>query len=149
MLSPFNHPCHLRRDKAARVARSAAQSQKFPKIISFQGKAHTLRFFCFIVFRYHHDTREPRHPFGICLAASPESSTTKADKESFVACAAASQAAKMSNSMRDLISGEAELDDEEEDESFDERDGQRRHKEEDDDDEEEARKVSTVTRIDN
>jgi transcription elongation factor SPT6 len=56
----------------------------------------------------------------------------------------------MSNSMRDLISGEAELDDEEEDESFDERGGQRRHKnavedsseeEEDDDDEEEARKV--------
>lgn len=53
--------------------------------------------------------------------------------------------------MRDLISGEAELDDEEEDESFDEGRGQRRQKnavedsseeEEDDDDEEEARKVS-------
>ncbi|KAG7414074.1 Transcription elongation factor SPT6 [Fusarium oxysporum f. sp. rapae] len=56
----------------------------------------------------------------------------------------------MSNSMRDLISGEAELDDEEEDESFDEGGEERRRKaavedsseeEEDDDDEEEARKV--------
>lgn len=60
--------------------------------------------------------------------------------------------------MRDLISGEAELDDEEEDESFDEGGGPRRHKnavedsseeEEDDDDEEEARKVSSTTSIDN
>jgi len=66
---------------------------------------------------------------------------------------AASQAAKMSNSMRDLISGEAELDDEEEDESFDEGGEERRRKaavedsseeEEDDDDEEEARKVGIV-----
>jgi transcription elongation factor SPT6 len=59
----------------------------------------------------------------------------------------------MSNSMRDLISGEAELDDEEDDESFDEETGEDRGKrrparvddsseeEEDDDDEEEARKV--------
>ncbi|KAJ4185384.1 Transcription elongation factor Spt6 [Fusarium falciforme] len=57
----------------------------------------------------------------------------------------------MSNSMRDLISGEAELDDEEDDESFDEDDGGDRRRrpavedsseeEEDDDDEEEARKV--------
>lgn len=56
--------------------------------------------------------------------------------------------------MRDLISGEAELDDEEDDESFDEETGQERRKrptarvddsseeEEDDDDEEEARKVT-------
>lgn len=53
--------------------------------------------------------------------------------------------------MRDLISGEAELDDEEDDESFDEDDGGNRRRrpavedsseeEEDDDDEEEARKV--------
>jgi hypothetical protein len=85
------------------------------------------------------------------LAGTPRLFTTKAYKESFVACAATSQIAEMSNSMRDLISGEAELDDEEEDESFDEGGGQRRQKnavedsseeEEDDDDEEEARKVS-------
>lgn len=56
--------------------------------------------------------------------------------------------------MRDLISGEAELDDEEDDESFDEDTGRERRKkpsariddsseeEEDDDDEEEARKVT-------
>lgn len=55
--------------------------------------------------------------------------------------------------MRDLISGEAELDDEEDDESFNEETGHERRKrttahvddsseeEEDDDDEEEARKV--------
>lgn len=59
----------------------------------------------------------------------------------------------MSNAMRDLISGEAELDDEEDDESFDEETGEGRDRrdrgriedsseeEEDDDDEEEARKV--------
>ncbi|OAQ72123.1 transcription elongation factor spt6 [Pochonia chlamydosporia 170] len=59
----------------------------------------------------------------------------------------------MSNSMRDLISGEAELDDEEDDESYDEETGEERvrrngprvddssEEEEDDDDEEEARKV--------
>ncbi|QPG98129.1 Transcription elongation factor spt6 [Epichloe festucae Fl1] len=59
----------------------------------------------------------------------------------------------MSNSMRDLISGEAELDDEEDDESFDEETGKERvrrkgapiddssEEEEDDDDEEEARKI--------
>lgn len=59
----------------------------------------------------------------------------------------------MSNTMRDLISGEAELDDEEDDESFDEETGEERRRtkgarfedssedEEDDDDEEEARKV--------
>ncbi|KAG9251999.1 transcription elongation factor SPT6 [Emericellopsis atlantica] len=58
----------------------------------------------------------------------------------------------MSTSMRDLISGEAELDDEEDDESFDEETGEARERqngniddsseeEEDDDDEEEARKV--------
>ncbi|KAI1467885.1 transcription elongation factor Spt6 [Daldinia caldariorum] len=61
----------------------------------------------------------------------------------------------MSNSMRDLISGEAELDDEEDDESFDEETGETRERsrnrnqelddsseeDEDDDDEEEARKV--------
>lgn len=57
--------------------------------------------------------------------------------------------------MRDLISGEAELDDEEDDESFDDETGEERRKkkpaahiddsseeEEDDDDEEEARKVT-------
>lgn len=55
--------------------------------------------------------------------------------------------------MRDLISGEAELDDDEDDESFDEETGDTRRRrdrarvedsseeEEDDDDEEEARKV--------
>jgi hypothetical protein len=57
----------------------------------------------------------------------------------------------MSNSMRDLIDGEAELDDEEDDESFDEEAGDRPRRrpniddsseeEEDDEDEEEARKV--------
>ncbi|KAH8836221.1 hypothetical protein RJ55_10038 [Drechmeria coniospora] len=59
----------------------------------------------------------------------------------------------MSNSMRDLISGEAELDDEEDDDSFDEETGEGGRKaksthfedsseeEEDDDDEEEARKI--------
>ncbi|KAK2592786.1 Transcription elongation factor spt6 [Conoideocrella luteorostrata] len=59
----------------------------------------------------------------------------------------------MSNSMRDLISGEAELDDEEEDDSYDEEPGESRvrrngahiddssEEEEDDDDEEEARKI--------
>ncbi|KAI0849321.1 transcription elongation factor Spt6 [Daldinia vernicosa] len=61
----------------------------------------------------------------------------------------------MSNSMRDLISGEAELDDEEDDESFDEETGETRERsrnrgqemddsseeDEDDDDEEEARKI--------
>ncbi|KAL6859661.1 transcription elongation factor Spt6 [Trichoderma novae-zelandiae] len=59
----------------------------------------------------------------------------------------------MSSAMRDLISGEAELDDEEDDESFDEETGQERRRkpaahiddsseeEEDDDDEEEARKI--------
>ncbi|KAK5987461.1 Transcription elongation factor SPT6 [Cladobotryum mycophilum] len=59
----------------------------------------------------------------------------------------------MSSAMRDLISGEAELDDEEDDESFDEDTGQQRRKkpagriedsseeEEDDDDEEEARRI--------
>ncbi|KAG6100842.1 Transcription elongation factor spt6 [Claviceps sp. LM220 group G6] len=59
----------------------------------------------------------------------------------------------MSNTLRDLISGEAELDDEEDDESFDEETGEttgRRkggriddssEEEEDDDDEEEARKI--------
>ncbi|PNY27258.1 Transcription elongation factor SPT6 [Tolypocladium capitatum] len=59
----------------------------------------------------------------------------------------------MSNTMRDLISGEAELDDEEDDESFDEETGEERRRtngarfedssedEEDDDDEEEARKI--------
>ncbi|KJK77021.1 Transcription elongation factor [Metarhizium anisopliae BRIP 53293] len=60
----------------------------------------------------------------------------------------------MSNSMRDLISGEAELDDEEDDESFDEETGEERvrrngahvddssEEEDDDEDEEEARKAS-------
>jgi transcription elongation factor SPT6 len=61
-------------------------------------------------------------------------------------------------SMRDLISGEAELDDEENDESFDEETGEPRGKpkenggledssddEEDDDDEEEAAKVRVYT----
>lgn len=55
--------------------------------------------------------------------------------------------------MRDLIQGEAELDDDEDDESFDEETGEPLHRdrkariedsseeEEDDDDEEEARKV--------
>lgn len=59
--------------------------------------------------------------------------------------------------MRDLISGEAELDDEEDDESFDEETGEDRGKqrsthiddsseeEEDDDDEEEARKVRILS----
>ncbi|KAJ4395404.1 Transcription elongation factor spt6 [Neurospora sp. IMI 360204] len=57
----------------------------------------------------------------------------------------------MSNSMRDLIDGEAELDDEEDDESFDEEAGNRPRRrpniddsseeEEDDEDEEEARKI--------
>ncbi|KAI6092087.1 transcription elongation factor Spt6 [Hypoxylon rubiginosum] len=61
----------------------------------------------------------------------------------------------MSNSMRDLIVGEAELDDEEDDESFDEETGEARERsrkqgremddsseeEDDDDDEEEARKI--------
>ncbi|PHH71576.1 hypothetical protein CDD82_6436 [Ophiocordyceps australis] len=59
----------------------------------------------------------------------------------------------MSNSMRDLISGEAELDDDEDDASFDEETGEERRRktatqfedsseeEEDDDDEEEARKI--------
>ncbi|TPX15737.1 uncharacterized protein E0L32_000071 [Thyridium curvatum] len=59
----------------------------------------------------------------------------------------------MSNSMRDLISGEAELDDEEDDESFDEETGETRERErngdiedsseeeDDDDDEEEAAKI--------
>ncbi|VUC36902.1 unnamed protein product [Clonostachys rosea] len=59
----------------------------------------------------------------------------------------------MSNTMRDLISGEAELDDEEDDESFDEETGEQSRKkratqfddsseeEEDDDDEEEAAKI--------
>ncbi|CAH0059205.1 unnamed protein product [Clonostachys solani] len=59
----------------------------------------------------------------------------------------------MSNTMRDLISGEAELDDEEDDESFDEETGEQPRKkratqfddsseeEEDDDDEEEAAKI--------
>ncbi|KEY63806.1 hypothetical protein S7711_09516 [Stachybotrys chartarum IBT 7711] len=58
----------------------------------------------------------------------------------------------MSNSMRDLISGEAELDDDEDDGSFDEETGEERprrpgnvedssEEEEDDDDEEEARKI--------
>ncbi|KAL2758659.1 hypothetical protein ACRALDRAFT_2040790 [Sodiomyces alcalophilus JCM 7366] len=60
----------------------------------------------------------------------------------------------MSNSMRDLISGEAELDDEEEDESYGEEDGEPREprvrhghledsseEEDDDDDEEEAAKI--------
>ncbi|EJT80427.1 transcription elongation factor SPT6 [Gaeumannomyces tritici R3-111a-1] len=57
----------------------------------------------------------------------------------------------MSNSMRDLIDGEAELDDEEDDESFDGEGGDRASKrppqvddsseEEDDDDEEEARRI--------
>ncbi|KAI1372941.1 transcription elongation factor Spt6 [Hypoxylon crocopeplum] len=61
----------------------------------------------------------------------------------------------MSNSMRDLIIGEAELDDDEEDESFDEETGETRQRsrnqaqdiddsseeDEDDDDEEEARKI--------
>jgi hypothetical protein len=60
--------------------------------------------------------------------------------------------------MRDLISGEAELDDDEEDESFDEEGGEDRRRrdrhrvedsseeEEDDDDEEEARKVRSLSR---
>ncbi|KAG8420869.1 Transcription elongation factor spt6 [Metarhizium acridum] len=59
----------------------------------------------------------------------------------------------MSNSMRDLISGEAELDDEEDDGSYDEETGEERvrrngahvddssEEEDDDDDEEEARKI--------
>ncbi|KAK3941237.1 SH2 domain-containing protein [Diplogelasinospora grovesii] len=59
----------------------------------------------------------------------------------------------MSNSMRDLIDGEAELDDEEDDESFDEETGDTRRRtkagaiddsseeEDDDDDEEEARRI--------
>ncbi|KAF3349035.1 hypothetical protein VD0002_g7135 [Verticillium dahliae] len=60
----------------------------------------------------------------------------------------------MSNSMRDLISGEAELDDDEEDDSYGEEDGERRtskartnaledssEEEDDDDDEEEAAKI--------
>jgi hypothetical protein len=62
-------------------------------------------------------------------------------------------AANMSNSMRDLIDGEAELNDEEDDESFDEEAGEPRERErnnmlddssdedEDDEDEEEARRV--------
>jgi hypothetical protein len=61
----------------------------------------------------------------------------------------------MSTSMRDLISGEAELDDEEDDESFDDEAGEERprkrtniddssEEEEDDDDEEEARKVGAA-----
>lgn len=61
--------------------------------------------------------------------------------------------------MRDLISGEAELDDDEDDESFDDETGEERRKkpsgqfedsseeEEDDDDEEEARKVCTGASI--
>lgn len=60
----------------------------------------------------------------------------------------------MSNSMRDLIDGEAELDDEEDDESFDGEGGSTSKRppqlddsseEEDDDDEEEAQRVRNRT----
>lgn len=65
----------------------------------------------------------------------------------------------MSTSMRDLISGEAELDSDSDDESFDEETGEERRKvrpariddsseeEDDDDDEEEAAKVSPTTAL--
>ena len=65
----------------------------------------------------------------------------------------------MSGNIRDLIQGEAELDDESDDESYDEETGETTERpkngriedsseeEEDDDDEEEARKVRSRTRI--
>jgi hypothetical protein len=67
----------------------------------------------------------------------------------------------MSNDLRDLVDGEAELDDEEDDESFDEDTGESRQKpkdhgmddsseeEDDDEDEEEARKVCQFPRLSN
>lgn len=65
----------------------------------------------------------------------------------------------MSTAMRDLISGEAELDEEEDDDSYDEDTGEQRRKErvaiedssdeddDEDDDEEEARKVRVSERL--